>query len=133
MSRVLETTVGELAGLSEKAEFAASISSTCTVFAESEVISQLSKGEKKENIVAGIHKSVASKALALAYRGTIEDDIVMSGGVALNGGVVDAIKDQTGKTIRVAEHPQTIGALGAALFAYEEVQKTVDDMEGEKT
>jgi len=123
MSRVLEITVGELAEYSKRADFAASISSTCTVFAESEVISQLSKGEKKENIIAGIHKSVASKALALAYRGTIEDDIVMSGGVALNGGVVAAMEEQTGKKITVAKAPQTIGALGAALFAYEEALK----------
>jgi predicted CoA-substrate-specific enzyme activase len=123
MSRVLEITVGELAEYSERAEFAASISSTCTVFAESEVISQLSKGEKKENIIAGIHKSVASKALALAYRGVIEEDIVMSGGVAMNSGVVKAVSDQTGMKITVAENPQTVGALGAALFAYEDALK----------
>jgi len=123
MARVLETTVDHLAEYSEKAEFPASISSTCTVFAESEVISQLAKGEKKENIIAGVHKSVASKALALAYRGVIEEDIVMSGGVALNAGVVKAIADQTGMKITVAENPQTIGALGAALFAYEEALK----------
>jgi len=123
MSRVLEITVGELAEYSERAEFAASISSTCTVFAESEVISQLSKGEKKENIIAGIHKSVASKALALAYRGVIEEDIVMSGGVAMNSGVVKAVSEQTGMKITVAENPQTVGALGAALFAYEDALK----------
>ena len=123
MARVLEITIGELAEYSERAEFAASISSTCTVFAESEVISQLSKGEKKENIIAGVHKSVASKALALAYRGVIEEDIVMSGGVALNSGVVKAMAAQTGMKIKVVQDPQTVGALGAALFAYEEVLK----------
>ena len=123
MSRVLEITVSDLAEYSKRAEFPASISSTCTVFAESEVISQLSKGEKKENIIAGIHKSVASKALALAYRGVVEEDIVMSGGVALNAGVVAAMEEQTGMKITVAKDPQTIGALGAALFAYEEVLK----------
>jgi len=123
MARVLEITVSDLAEYSERAEFAASISSTCTVFAESEVISQLSKGEKKENIIAGVHKSVSSKALALAYRGVIEEDIVMSGGVALNAGVVRAMEEQVGKKVTVAKDPQTIGALGAALFAYEEVLK----------
>jgi len=123
MARVLETTVSELASYSEKAEYAASISSTCTVFAESEVISQLSKGEKRENIIAGVHKSVASKALALAYRGVIEEDLVMSGGVALNAGIVKAVAEQTGMKVTVAKNPQTIGALGAALFAYEDVIK----------
>jgi len=123
MSRVLEITVDQLADYSERAEFAASISSTCTVFAESEVISQLSKGEKKENIIAGVHAAVASKALALAYRGVIEEDIVMSGGVALNSGVVRAMEEQTGMKVTVAKNPQTIGALGAALFAYEDVLK----------
>jgi len=126
MARVLETTVGELADYSARSEFAASISSTCTVFAESEVISQLSKGEKKENIIAGVHKSVASKALALAYRSVIEEDLVMSGGVAMNSGVVKAVSELTGMNIKVAENPQTVGALGAALFAYEEALKAIN-------
>jgi len=123
MARILETDVSSLAALDEKAEYAAAISSTCTVFAESEVISQLSKGETRENIVRGIHHSVAVKAMALACRGGIKDDVVLTGGGALNAGVLRALEREMGKTIKVPEHPQFTGALGAAIYAYEDVIK----------
>lgn len=123
MARVLETTVDELASCDELATATASISSTCTVFAESEVISQLSKGVDKNNIIKGVHQSVASKACGLAYRGGLEDDIVMTGGVAKNAGVVRAVANELKRNVIVAPNPQTTGALGAALFAFEEAKK----------
>ncbi len=123
MARVLETTVDEMAECDAQAEEIASISSTCTVFAESEVISQLSKGVAKNNIIKGVHQSVASKACGLAYRGGLEDDVVMTGGVAKNAGVVRAVGRELKRKIIVAPNPQTTGALGAALFAYEEAKK----------
>ena len=123
MARVLETTLDEMEELDSRATEPATVSSTCTVFAESEVISQLSKGVAKENIVAGVHQSVASKACGLAYRGGLEEDIVMTGGVAKNGGVVRAISKELKKQVTAAPNPQTTGALGAALFAYEEAKK----------
>lgn len=123
MARVLETTLEEMEQLDSLATEPATVSSTCTVFAESEVISQLSKGVAKENIVAGVHQSVASKACGLAYRGGLEEDIVMTGGVAKNGGVVRAVSKELKKQVIVAPNPQTTGALGAALFAYEEAKK----------
>lgn len=123
MARVLETTLDEMADYDSRATEAASISSTCTVFAESEVISQLSKGISKENIIAGVHESVASKACGLAYRAGLEDVIVMTGGVAKNEGVVRAISRELKRNVVVAPNPQTTGALGAALFAYEEANR----------
>lgn len=123
MARVLETTIDEMADLDARATDAASISSTCTVFAESEVISQLSKGVDKNSIIKGVHQSVASKACGLAYRGGLEDDVVMTGGVAKNAGVVRAISEELKRDVIVAPNPQTTGALGAALFAFEEVKK----------
>ena len=123
MARVLETTIDDMAECDAKAEQAASISSTCTVFAESEVISQLSKGVDKNSIIKGVHQSVASKACGLAYRGGLEDAIVMTGGVAKNAGVVRAVARELKKEVIVAPNPQTTGALGAALFAYEEAKK----------
>ncbi len=123
MSRVLEVGLDEMAEYHFRAKEPASVSSTCTVFAESEVISLLSRGVAKENIIAGVHQSVASKACALAYRAVIREDIVMCGGVAQNAGVVDAICRELGKTVTVAPHPQLTGALGAALLAYGDVKK----------
>jgi (R)-2-hydroxyacyl-CoA dehydratese activating ATPase len=124
MARVLEITIEELADYDSRATEPASISSTCTVFAESEVISQLANGTSKENIVAGIHQSVAVRACGLARRGGIEPDVVMSGGVAQNEGVVRAISAALNQKVIVAPNPQIMGALGAALFAYEEVKKS---------
>lgn len=79
MSRVLEVPLSEMGEAHFKADKWASVSSTCTVFAESEVISQLSKGLTKESIVAGVHQSVASKACSLVYRVGVVDDVVMCG------------------------------------------------------
>ena len=124
MSRVLEIPLGEMGEAHFKAKEWASVSSTCTVFAESEVISQLSKGLSRESIVAGVHKSVATKACSLVRRcGDIVNDVVMCGGVAQNPGAVDAIEKELGQNIIVAPNPQITGALGAALLAYEELIK----------
>lgn len=123
MARVLETTLDKMAELDEQATDTAPISSTCTVFAESEVISQLSNGESRNNIIKGVHLSVASRACGLAYRGGLEKDVVMTGGVAQNAGVVRAVAGVLKTDVIVAPNPQTTGALGAALFAYEAAQK----------
>ena len=122
MSRVLEIPLSEMGNVHFDATEWAFVSSTCTVFAESEVISLLSQGVTRENIVAGVHQSVASKACSLVYRVGVNDDIVMCGGVAQNPGAVDAIEKQLKKPVVVAKNPQLTGALGAALFAYENVK-----------
>ena len=123
MARVLEIELSDMGKCHFKASEAAPISSTCTVFAESEVISQLSKGVDKNNIIAGVHQSVASKACSLAYRVGVMNDVVMCGGVARNPGVVDAIEKELKQRITVAPNPQMTGALGAAMLAYEDVMK----------
>ena len=123
MSRVLEVPLDQMGKVHFQAKEWAQVSSTCTVFAESEVISQLSKGLPRESIVAGVHQSVASKACSLAYRIGVKNDVVMCGGVAQNAGVVDAIEKELKQSIIVAPHPQITGALGAALMAYEELMK----------
>jgi len=127
MSRVLEIPLSEMGNVHFKATEWAFVSSTCTVFAESEVISLLSQGVSRENIVAGVHQSVASKACSLVYRVGVNDDIVMCGGVAQNPGAVDAIRKQLNKPVIVAQNPQVTGALGAALFAYENVKWLPED------
>ena len=125
MARVLEVTTAEMQDYDAKATEPAPISSTCTVFAESEVISQLSQGTSKENIIAGVHASVAVKACGLAHRGGVTPDVVMSGGVAQNAGVVRAISKELKQPVIVAPHPQVAGALGAALYAYEDALKAM--------
>ena len=117
MSRVLEIKLDDMADAHFKADAPAAVSSTCTVFAESEVISLLSQGVALNNIVAGVHKSIASKACSLAYRIGLEEKVVMCGGVAQDMGVVDAIEQELKCKVTVAPNPQITGALGAALLA----------------
>ena len=122
MANILETQVSKLGELSEAANEVVGISSTCTVFAESEVISHLSSGASTENIAAGIHASVAVRVSALAKRVGIEDQVVMVGGVARNTGVVKAMENALGVKIKVPDMAQLTGALGAALFAFDEAK-----------
>lgn len=125
MARVLELKVSELATMDAKSLNQINISSTCTVFAESEVISNLSKQIPIEDIVAGIHRSVASRVIGLAKRIGIEEKVVMTGGVAQNAGVVRCLERGLGVHVHTSPNSQVIGALGAAIFAYERVIKTM--------
>ena len=88
------------------------------MFAESEVISQLSMATDKRDIIAGIHRSVAGRVAGLVHRIGVVPDVVMTGGVAQNHGVVHAIEEQLGVEIKTSPLTQYNGALGAALFAY---------------
>lgn len=123
MARVLEVDVEQLGELGAQSTKNVSISSTCTVFAESEVISQLSKGTDKRDIINGIHQSVANRVAGLAHRIGVQDQVVMTGGVAQNSGVVLALQNALARTIHTSPLTQYNGALGAALFAYQRYQK----------
>ncbi len=123
MAKVLNVETEDLGDISEKSEEAVEISNTCTVFAESEVISKLSSNAKLEDLVAGIHKSVAKRVASLAFRNGIEEQVAMSGGVALNTGIVKALAEEIKTDIFVHEDCQFFGAIGAALFALEELEK----------
>ena len=123
MARVLEVKVQDLGMLGAQSTKQVEISSTCTVFAESEVISQLSMGTDKRDIINGIHRSVASRVAGLAHRVGIRDQVVMTGGVAQNSGVVKALEVALGHEVHISPLTQYNGALGAALFAYQKYQK----------
>ena len=118
MARILEVDVNELGTLGAQSTKYVGISSTCTVFAESEVISQLSADTDKRDIINGIHMSVAGRVAGLAHRVGVQDQVVMTGGVAQNSGVVKALEDQLGHKVHTSPLTQYVGALGAALFAY---------------
>jgi (R)-2-hydroxyacyl-CoA dehydratese activating ATPase len=122
MARVLEIEVDNMGAISRQAGKKVTISNTCTVFAESEVISQLASGAVIPDIVAGIHQSVARKAAGLALRLGVADDVALTGGVARNSGVVQALSEELKRQINVPELPQFTGALGAALYAREKGQ-----------
>lgn len=123
MAGILEVDVSDLAGLAEKSSKRIAISSTCTVFAESEVISQLATGEKKEDIVNGIHYAITARVVGLARRVGIRDRVVMTGGVAQNEGVVKALQDQLEHEVFTSPLSQYVGALGAALYAHSKAKR----------
>jgi len=117
MARALEVDLEQFGAMSATSSSPSRISSLCTVFAESEVISLISKGEKRENIIAGIHESIASRVGAMASRVGIVSPVMMTGGVAKNAGVVRAMEKKIGTSIEVHPQAQLTGAIGAAVIA----------------
>ena len=117
MARAMESDLDNFGPMSLKSDTPSKISSICTVFAESEVISLISKGESREDIIAGIHESVASRVSSLARRVGVKEPVMMTGGVARNIGVVRALEKALGVSIEVSEFAQVNGAVGAAILA----------------
>lgn len=118
MARVLELEVSQLAEKDREAKSVVSISSTCTVFAESEVISQLANNVPIPDLVAGIHRSVAVRTASLVNRLGLAEPVCMTGGVAQNEGVVRSLERELGCSIAVSPMAQLAGAYGAAIYAW---------------
>lgn len=116
MARALHVEIKDFAAMSNRATKAAVISNMCTVFAESEVISLIAKGESRENIIAGIHESIASRMMSMMNRSGVVKPIVMTGGVSKNMGMRDALERKVGTKIDVPEQAQICGAIGAAIL-----------------
>ncbi len=117
MAHALEVDLDDFGKLSTTSQDPARISSMCTVFAESEVISHIARGLPKQDIIAGIHDAITSRVASMARRVPIADDVVLTGGVSKNVGVVHALEKNLGHTILTSEFSQLAGALGAALLA----------------
>jgi len=119
--RLLNISLDDLGPLSLKSVNPCVISSMCTIFAESEIISFLSEGRAKEDIIAGMNRSIAKRVVAMGKTGQIRFDepIIFSGGVAKNIGAAKAFEEILGKKIHTIEEPQITGALGAAIAAKE--------------
>lgn len=117
MARALEIELEHFGAMSLESQTPSQISSLCTVFAESEVISLIAKGERRENIVAGIHDAIGARVASMAKRVKIVSPVMMTGGVAKNKGLVNALERRLMKKILIAESAQVVGAIGAALLA----------------
>src|SRR5690554_2084736 len=117
MARSLELTLGKMSSYGLEWDEEITISSMCTVFAQSEVVSLIAEGKEVEDIVHGLNRSVASRVIALGRRIGLEEKIMMSGGVAKNTGVVQALEKKLGTKITISAQPDICGALGAALIA----------------
>jgi predicted CoA-substrate-specific enzyme activase len=125
MAKLMLMPLEEMSKLSLQAKSRADITSTCAVFAESEVISHVHREPPtpKEEIVAGIYFSVVSRIISLCKRIGIEQDVAAIGGVALNRGLVRILEEELGFGVLVPDAPQLVAALGAAVIAQENIEK----------
>jgi len=119
----LEIPLERLGALSLAAQKPTTISSVCAVLAESEIINHVSDGQSVENIVRGIHNSLASRSKGLLSRVGLEGEVTFVGGVARQSGMVEALKQTIGHPVNVSEEPDLVTALGAALLAWQRFQK----------
>ncbi|MDO8490961.1 MAG: acyl-CoA dehydratase activase [Dehalococcoidia bacterium] len=117
IAMVLKLKLADLGDISLSSNEAAKISSVCTIFAESEVVSLRAEGKLTEDIIAGVHHSVARRVVAMGSRIGYQLPVVFSGGVAKNIGVRRALEQELGMEITVPAEPQIVGAVGAALIA----------------
>ena len=117
MAHALEVDLDDFGKLSVASQNPARISSMCTVFAESEVVSLIADNQPQEVIIRGLHDAIADRILAMVRRVGVEEKVTLTGGVAKNEGVVLALEERLGVKVLVPPEPQIIGALGAALLA----------------
>ncbi len=116
--------IGEMGPISLQSKNPSSLSSMCTVFAESEIISLFASGVQKEDIIAGIHKSIAKRVIGMLKRLKIQPKLAFCGGVAKNVGVKKALETELKMEILVPDEPQIPGALGAAILGFEKLEKS---------
>ncbi len=119
MAQALEMELEEMAEEAAKSRRSIPISSMCTVFAESEVISLIAEGHRREEIAGGLHRSIAERIYRMSKRLKVREEITFTGGVAKNRGIVKALEKLFKLKINVPFEPQIVGALGAALVARE--------------
>ena len=117
----LDLPLAELGPTALRGERAVKISTTCTVFAESEVLSWLGKGKKIEDILLGVHESIAARSIGLLRRVGIEEQVTFTGGVTRNHAMVETLNKRLGLRVNVSAESHYIGALGAALFALDRI------------
>ncbi len=119
MSRVLDIDINLFGEMGLKSKTALSLSSTCAVFAETEIVSLIAEKKPIEDIINGIHESICNKVVAMVERIGMEREVVMTGGVAKNISLIKKLEERLKNAIIVPQKPQLTGAYGAALLAYE--------------
>lgn len=122
MAKVLDIGIDQMGPISLLGEDPCQISSTCTVFAETEMVSLRSEGKSRENILAGIHKAMAHRIAIMGNSVGFKKDVAFTGGVAMNVGMKKALEDEIELEILIPEQPQIMGALGAAILARSECE-----------
>ncbi len=121
MARALEVKVEDMGALSLKAKGTVSISATCVIFGESDVVSLIHKQEPKHEIARAIYDALAERIISMVHRVGLTPDIALVGGVAKDVGFTAALKRKLEMEVLIHENPEFAGAIGAALYAMEKV------------
>lgn len=123
---VMAISLDEVGPLSLRGTKPVKITTVCTVFVESDILSYLSQGKKGEDILAGVHLAIARRTMSLARRVPLEPEITMTGGVARNIGMVKALEAVLGQPLQISPDAHFMGAIGAALFAMEKMDQSFE-------
>ena len=120
----------EIGPISLRAKNPVRLTSVCTVFVESDIMSYLAQRKTVEDILGGVHKAIATRTMALVRRVGVEEEITFTGGVSRNIGMVKGLEAVLGRSINVHEQGHFMGALGAALFALERAEVAATETAG---
>ncbi len=123
---VMGISLDEIGPLSLAGQNPVKITTVCTVFVESDILSYLAMGKKGEDILAGVHLAIAKRTVSLARRTPLDPDITLTGGVARNAGMVKALEDVLQRKLQVSPEAHFMGAIGAALFALEKMDQSFE-------
>ncbi len=123
IARTLEINIAELGEIALTSTEKIEITSMCSVFAESEVISLIANNKEKADIADGVCHAIAGKAYSLLRRVGLEPEFMMTGGVAKNPGVVRAVEEKIGAKLYICPEPEIVGATGAALYALDQCRE----------
>jgi predicted CoA-substrate-specific enzyme activase len=115
----LDIPLGELGPLALAAKNPVKITTTCTVFAETEIINWLARGKKVEDVLMGVHQAIATRSISLLRRVGVEDELTFTGGVTRNVAMVQILGEMLETHLNVSEEAHYMGAIGASLFALE--------------
>lgn len=121
-AEVMDISIDDLGDFALRSTAPLRITNVCTVFVETEIVSLLARGKKAEDILGGVHLSIAARCISLMRRVGIDDEVSFTGGVSRNVGMVRAMEEKLQRKINVSPDSQYIGALGAALFAHERAE-----------
>jgi predicted CoA-substrate-specific enzyme activase len=123
---VMGIELDEVGPLSLEGRHPVKITTVCTVFVESDILSYLALGKKPEDILRGVHLAIAKRTVSLARRVSIEPEVTMTGGVARNLGMIKALEEVLQMRLQVSPEAHFMGAIGAALFALEKIDRSFE-------
>jgi len=118
-AETLELPLDDIGEISLKARLPVRLTTVCTVFVESDIVSYVAQGKKVEDILGGVHSAIAARTISLVRRVGIEEEITFTGGVSRNVGMVRALEEKLGTKVNVSPDSHFVGALGGAIFALE--------------